>query len=62
MLILKDKEKELRLNELRIKELKKLISHHQAEINQKKKNATMGEKEPDMKEFRHKRNIKQLEK
>ena len=28
LLILKEKEKELKLNEIRIKELKKLLSHH----------------------------------
>jgi len=56
LLILKEKEKELKLNEIRIKELKKLISHHSTETVQKKPQS----EEPDMKEFRHRRNIKHL--
>lgn len=36
LLILKEKEKELKLNEIRIKELKKLIHHHTQEMAQKK--------------------------
>lgn len=56
LLILKEKEKELKLNEIRIKELKKLIYHHTHEPQQKKPE----KEEHDMKEFRHRRNIKQL--
>lgn len=56
LLILKEKEKELKLNEIRIKELKKLIYHHTHESTQKKPQAEEG----DMKEFRHRRNIKHL--
>lgn len=59
LLILKEKEKELKLNEIRIKELKKLIYHHTHETSQKKPQKS---EEPDMKEFRHRRNIKHLEK
>lgn len=35
-MILKEKEKELKLNEIRIKELKKLIQHHTTENAPKK--------------------------
>ena len=55
-MILKEKEKELKLNEIRIKELKKLIQHQNSE-NQRK---TQQPAETDMKEYRHKRNIKYL--
>jgi hypothetical protein len=55
VLILKDKEKELRLNELRIKELKKLLAHQQSE-------AKKIEEPKDPKEFKNRRNIKFLEK
>jgi hypothetical protein len=52
--VLKEKEKELRLNEIRIKELKKLIQYHTSESVPKK-----GE-DADMKDYRHRRNIKQI--
>ena len=56
LLILKEREKELKLNEIRIKELKKLLSHHNTDHTAKKQPGP----QPDMKEFRHKRNIRQL--
>ncbi len=56
MLILKEKEKEYRINELKIKELRKLVRHNMVADVPKKTN------EIDMSQFRHKRNIKFLEK
>jgi hypothetical protein len=55
LLILKEKEKELKLNEIRIKELRKLIRHNALESIKKVE-------EPDPKEFRHRRNIKYVDK
>lgn len=55
LLILKEKEKELKLNEMKIKELKRLIKHNGTEIRRKTEEPT------DPKEFRYKRNIKYLD-
>ena len=56
-MILKEKEKEYRINELKIKELRKLVRHNMATEVVKK-----GSSEIDMSQFRHKRNIKFLDK
>ena len=54
LLILREREKEFRLNELKIKELRKLVRHNMT---------TEAVKRPDvdLSQFRHKRNIKYLE-
>ena len=59
MLILKEKDKELKLNQIRLKELKKLLQHSNAELSGSRKQQN---EETDMKEYRHKRNIKYLDK
>ncbi len=56
MLILREKEKELRLNELRIRELRKMFRENEMGEKEKKK------QEMDMSQFRHKRNIRYIEK
>ena len=59
MLILKEKDKELKLNQIRLKELKKLLQHSNAELSGSRKQQS---EETDMKEYRHKRNIKYMDK
>ena len=53
LLILKDKEREVRLNEIRLKELRKLATHGRGEGK--------GEPVEGGREFRNRRNIKYLE-
>lgn len=53
--MLKEKEKEYRLNDLKIKELRKLVRHNLGAEAAKKA------EEVDMSQFRHKRNIKHLD-
>ena len=53
MLILKDKEREVRLNEIRLKEFRKLATHGRGEGK--------GEPVEGGREFRNRRNIKYLE-
>ena len=50
LVILRDREKEAKLNEIKLKEFRKLVLQGRAD-----------KEEGDMKEFRHKRNIKYIE-
>ena len=52
-MILKEKEKELKLNELKIKELRRLVKYNGSSIN--------NTSNIDMREYRHKRNIKYMD-
>jgi hypothetical protein len=54
LMILKEKEKELKLNEIKVKELKKMIQYQNYEQTHK----GQGQPETSMKEVKHKRNIK----
>lgn len=53
LMILKEKEKELKLNELKIKELRRLVKYNGSSIN--------NTSNIDMREYRHKRNIKYMD-
>ena len=55
-MILREKERELKINELRIKELRKMV--RQNEGAESRRNS----QEMDMSQFRHKRNIIRYEK
>ena len=54
MLILREKEKELKLNELRIRELRKMFRENEVAERDRKK------QDMDMSQFRHKRNIRYI--
>ena len=56
MLILREKEKELKLNELRIRQLRKMFRENEIAEKDKKK------QDMDMSQFTHKRNIRYIEK
>lgn len=59
LLIIREKEKELKINELRIKELRKLARQMEDGPNGESKRSTQ---DMDMSQFRHKRNIRYLDK
>ena len=54
LIIYKDKERESKINDIRIKELKKLILHHTQLLQPAREQI-------DLKEFRHRRNIRQMD-
>ena len=55
LIIYKDKERESKINDIKIKELKKLILHHSQLLQQPAR------EQIDLKEFRHRRNIRQMD-
>jgi hypothetical protein len=57
LLILREKERELKINELRIRELRKLIRQKEEGGSEARRTQDM-----DMSQFRHKRNIRYIEK
>jgi hypothetical protein len=59
LLIMREKEKELKINELKIKELRKLARQIEDGPNGESKRGTQ---DMDMSQFRHKRNIRYLDK
>jgi hypothetical protein len=58
LLIIREKEKELKINELKIKELRKLAKQMEDAPGETRR----GTQEMDMSQFRHKRNIRYMEK
>ena len=58
LLILREKEKELTLNKLRIKELRKLARH----MEEGPATSRRASQDMDMSQFRHKRNIRYMDK
>ncbi len=58
MLILRERERELKLNELKIRELKKLARQMEEGPSESRR----ASQDMDMSQFRHKRNIRYMEK
>ena len=56
LLILREKEKELKINELKIKQFRKLVRQGEEGANQARRTS----QDMDMSQFRHKRNIRYL--